>query len=54
MAFDDWYDSKYMSLKEWRERHGHQDGERPYRPGPTSFVLDLDAFKPEKELGVSA
>lgn len=49
MAFDDWYDSKYISLKEWRERHGYEDDERPSRPGPTSFVLDLDAFKPVVE-----
>jgi len=49
MNFDDWGDSRYMSLAEWREEHGYEDGERPYRPCPASFVLDLDAMKPCKE-----
>lgn len=46
MAFDDWGDSRHMSLKEWREARGYDDGERPYRPSPASFVLDLDAMQP--------
>lgn len=46
MEFDDWGDSRYMSLKEWREARGYDDGERPYPPPPASFVLDLDAMQP--------
>ena len=46
MRFDEWADSRYTSLTDWREEHGYDDGERPYRPGPSSFVLDLDAFVP--------
>lgn len=46
MMFDDWGDSRYMSLSEWREERGYDDGERPYRPSPVSFVLDLDAMRP--------
>lgn len=45
MHFDDWDDAQYMSLKEWREARGYDDGERPFKPSPCSFVLDLDAFK---------
>lgn len=44
--FDDWTDLRSESLKEWREERGYDNGERPYRPSPCSFVLDLDAFKP--------
>jgi hypothetical protein len=46
MEFDDWGDSRCMSLSEWREERGYDDGERPYRPSPASFVLDLDAMVP--------
>lgn len=46
MSFDEWGDSRYMSLSEWREERGYDDGERPYRPSPASFVLDLDAMLP--------
>jgi hypothetical protein len=42
--WDDWASSRYMSLKEWRENHDYEDGERPYKPRPCSFVLDADAF----------
>lgn len=42
--WDDWAESRYMSLADWREERGYTDGERPYRPSPCSFVLDLDAF----------
>jgi hypothetical protein len=48
MNFDDWYDSQFISLKEWREQHGYRDGERPYRPSTASFVLDLDAFEAQE------
>lgn len=44
MSWDEWAESRYMSLKEWREAHSYNDGERPFKPGPCSFVLDLDAF----------
>lgn len=44
--FDEWAESRYMSLPEWRDLHGFEDGERPWRPSPASFVLDLDAFRP--------
>jgi hypothetical protein len=46
MTFDDWGDSRCMSLKDWREERGYDDGERPYPPSPASFVLDLDAMQP--------
>lgn len=45
MNFDDWADARFMSLREWREKHGKESDERPYTPGPCSFVLDLDAFR---------
>lgn len=45
MNFDDWAESRYVSLGEWREAHGYEDDERPCRPSPASFVLDLDAMK---------
>lgn len=45
MAWDDWAESRYMTLSEWRDKHGYYNGERPARPGPTSFVLSLDAFQ---------
>lgn len=48
MHWDDWAESRCMSLKDWREMHGYDDGERPSRPTPCSFVLDLDAFVPMK------
>lgn len=48
MSWDDWAESRYMKIADWREMHGYEDGERPYRPSPCSFVLDLDAFKPVK------
>lgn len=46
MEFDDWGDSRHMSLKDWREERGYDDGERPCPPSPASFVLDLDAMQP--------
>jgi hypothetical protein len=46
MTFDDWGDSRYMSLSDWREERGYDDGERPYPPLPAAFVLDLDAMQP--------
>lgn len=46
MEFDDWGDSRGVSLSEWREERGYDDGERPYPPSPASFVLDLDAMQP--------
>ena len=46
MTFDDWGDSRCMSLKDWREERGYDAGERPYPPPPASFVLDLDAMQP--------
>lgn len=45
MDFDDWAESQSMSLAEWRQRHGYKDGERPIKPGPACFVLNLDEFK---------
>jgi hypothetical protein len=47
MQFDDWAESRGMSLKEWRSERGYQKDDYPCRPAPASFVLDLDAFKPE-------
>ncbi len=44
-GFDDWADLRTMSIAEWREMHGYDEDERPYRPSPCSFVLDLDEFK---------
>lgn len=49
MRFDDWAESRFMSLKEWRDKHSAEPDERPCRPGPVSFVLDLDAFSPVSE-----
>lgn len=46
MSFDDWAESRYIPVREWREMHGYRDGETPWRPSPASFVLDLDAMKP--------
>jgi hypothetical protein len=46
MQWDEWAESRYMSLREWREQHGRDTDEWPSRPGPCSFVLDLDAFVP--------
>lgn len=43
MAFDDWGESRDISLKEWREEYGHETDEWPNRPSPCTFVLDLDA-----------
>jgi hypothetical protein len=48
MQWDDWAESRYMSLHEWREKHGYDEGERPYKPTPCSFVLDLDAMVTEE------
>lgn len=45
MRFDEWAESRYMSLAEWREEHGYDDDERPYRPAPCSFVLNLDDMR---------
>lgn len=46
MLWDDWAQARHETPAEYRERTGNHDG-KPSRPGPTSFVLDLDAFKPE-------
>jgi len=48
--FDEWEDSRCMTLADWREINGYCDGERPWRPTPASFVLDLDAMCPESEI----
>jgi len=45
MNWDEWADSRVMSIEEWREEHGYHDGERPYRPSPCSFVLDMQALR---------
>lgn len=45
MRWDDWAEFRYMSAKEWRELY---DEDLPYRPGPCSFVLDLDAMQEVK------
>jgi hypothetical protein len=44
MRFDDWGQARHETLSEYRERTGDDEG-KPYRPGPASFVLDLDAFQ---------
>lgn len=49
MSFDEWSESKYLSEEEWAEEQaerGNDDTERPWRPSPASFVLDLDAMQP--------
>jgi hypothetical protein len=46
MGWDDWAESRQMSLSEWRKEHASEPDERPWRPSPSAFVLDLDAFKP--------
>lgn len=45
MRFDDWAESRFMSLSAWREEHSAEPDERPWRPGRAAFVLDLDMFK---------
>jgi hypothetical protein len=47
MTWDDWAESRYMSLKEWREERSYSDGERPFKPSPATFVLNVDAFTAE-------
>lgn len=44
--WDEWAESRCMTAKEWREEH-HDS--KPCRPTPCSFVLDLDALKPDRE-----
>jgi hypothetical protein len=51
MRWDEWAESRNMDLGDWREHHGYDDGERPCKPGPISFVLDLAAFAPAAESG---
>ncbi len=50
MTFDDWGDSRHMSLSDWREERGYEDGETPHPPSPAAFVLDLDAMRPLYEV----
>lgn len=45
VAWDEWADSRHMTFAEWREEHP-DDGRKPYKPPPCSFVLDLSAMKP--------
>lgn len=40
LNWDDWAESRDMSEEEWLEEHP-DDGGKPYRPVPCSFVLDL-------------
>lgn len=49
MRFDEWEESRGVSLKEWREEHGYDKDEYPNRPSPCAFVLDLDAAVTEQE-----
>ena len=49
MHFDSWDDSRYMSLKEWRQETDAESDEHPYGPSPGSFVLDLDAMQAVQE-----
>lgn len=49
MTFDEWAEARYMTLREWREEHGWSEDRPCGRPGPCSFVLDLDALKPHVE-----
>lgn len=51
MGFDDWAESRGMTLEEWREERGDDEDELPSRPAPTSFVLNLDAFVAQIEGG---
>lgn len=44
--WDDWAERRHMTIAEWREERGYDDGETPCTPWPVSFVLDLDAMKP--------
>lgn len=44
MRWDDWAESRGISVREWREERGLDSDERPSRPSPVSFVLDLDAM----------
>lgn len=52
MNWDEWAESREISLTEWREKHGYEKGDFPCRPCPASFVLDLSALleQPEVEL----
>lgn len=43
--WDDWADSRTMSLAEWRESQGYDDGETPCKPSPCAFVLDVTTMK---------
>lgn len=45
LHWDEWADSRNMTLKEWREENGYEDGETPYKPSPCSFVLNLTEMK---------
>lgn len=49
MMWDEWAESRHVSLAEWREYNGRDKDERPCRPSPCSFVLDLEAFKSPTE-----
>lgn len=46
MSWDEWAESRFMGLREWRDMHGLEPDDFPSRPGPCSFVLDMDAFVP--------
>jgi hypothetical protein len=43
--WDEWADSRHMSLSEWREELGKESNDRPYRPSSCSFVLDVTAMQ---------
>lgn len=46
MTFDDWTDSIFMTLKEWRKATSAEPGGRPVKPWPVKFLLNLDDFEP--------
>lgn len=43
-AWDNWAEARGMTRKQWKEHDGWSDDGKPPRPGPSTFVLDLDAF----------
>lgn len=49
MQWDDWAEARWESAREYRQRTGEHDG-KPSRPGPTSFVLDMDELKEVAEV----
>lgn len=44
LHWDDWAESRHMTAKEWNEEHP-DDGGKPYKTTPCSFVLDLTEMK---------